>query len=35
VDLLRGSIVVLRVVADDPRPYVVPLLDEPEDEDDD
>ena len=35
VDLAKGAIVILRLVAKNPLPFVVPLLDEPDDEDDD
>ncbi len=35
VDIAKSAIVVLRVVADNPLPFVVPLLDEPDDRDDD
>jgi hypothetical protein len=35
VDEARGAIVVFRVVADSPLPFVAPLLDEPDDGDDD
>jgi hypothetical protein len=35
VDERRGAILVLRAVADNPLPFMVPLLDEPDDVDDD
>jgi hypothetical protein len=35
VDMAQGAIVVLRLVADNPLPFVVPLLDPPDDRGDD
>jgi hypothetical protein len=35
VDVAKGAIVVLRVVADTPLPFMIPLLDEPDNGDDD
>jgi hypothetical protein len=35
VDVAKGAIVILRVVADTPLPFAVPLLDDPDEGDDD